>query len=203
MPPSRPALRTAALVRRSRLAAHLGTAAAASPREINRSRDGRRHFPGQLQQILGEAQRVLRTREPVPDGRAADSKRPQQQHQCNRHGDRDRPPRAACVNQPATPSSTTPTILGAVQRPDKEGALAYAGSSPGSMAAARMPTNVASRPAATTARLRSRVRSGLVRDEFSPTIVDVPRGGVVDRLAELGLPVTPCNGGEAPMLDLG
>jgi hypothetical protein len=66
-----------------------------------------------------------------------------------------------------------------------------------------MPTNVASRPAATTARLRSQVRSGLVRDEFSPAIVDVPRGGVVDRLAELGLPVTPCNGGEAPMLDLG
>jgi hypothetical protein len=56
-------------MRHSRLAAPLGTTAAASPREIHRSRDGRRHFAGELQQILDEAQWVLRMREPVSDGR--------------------------------------------------------------------------------------------------------------------------------------
>jgi hypothetical protein len=39
------------------------------------------------------------------------------------------------------------------------------------------------------------------KNDWVRAIVDVPGvgGGVVDRLAELELPVTPCNGGEAPI----
>jgi hypothetical protein len=39
------------------------------------------------------------------------------------------------------------------------------------------------------------------KNDWVRAIIDVPGvgGGVVDRLAELGLPVTPYNGGESPI----
>lgn len=39
------------------------------------------------------------------------------------------------------------------------------------------------------------------QNDWVTAVIDVPRvgGGVVDRLVELGMPVTPYNGGEAPI----